>query len=108
MCSYEADCEDIVDLRTEGGRRRRGVALPDMACAWFAIASAGREPPSWATARRLSAGGAAGVLVPSFAPSATANHQNLVLWTWGPDAPHRVVVHDPTDRLPKNQWSWLA
>ncbi len=61
LCTYEIDCEDVADLRTEAGRRAAGVALEDMACAWFAEAAAGREPPSWRIARRLIAEGAAGL-----------------------------------------------
>ncbi|MCO0638328.1 RES domain-containing protein, partial [Lutimaribacter sp. EGI FJ00014] len=34
LCSYEVDCEDIVDLTSEQGRREVSVALEDMACAW--------------------------------------------------------------------------
>jgi RES domain-containing protein len=57
--------------------------------------------------RRLLAQGCAGALVPSFARGSTADDENLVLWRWGPDLPHRVMVHDPTGKLPKNQLSWL-
>jgi RES domain-containing protein len=31
---------------------------------------------------------------------------NLVLWRWGPTLPHKVDVHDPDKRLPKDQSSW--
>jgi len=41
-----------------------------------------------------------------FAHGATADDQNLVLWRWGPDPPHKVMVYDPTGKLPKNQLSW--
>ena len=44
--------------------------------------------------------------IPSFANGATADDQNLVLWRWGPDLPHQVMVYDPTGKLPKNQLSW--
>ena len=64
-----------------------------------------REPESWGVVRRLMADGAAGVLVPSFANGATKDDQNLVLWRWGPDRPHKVMVYDPTGKLPKNQLS---
>jgi len=77
-----------------------------MACPWYLIAAEGGEPPSWAIARRLIEAGHAGVLVPSFAPGAASHHINLVLWAWGPDLPHKVEVHDPSGRLPKNQLSW--
>ncbi len=70
------------------------------------LAHEGRTPPTWTLARRLIADGMAGVIVPSFAPGATAQDRNLVLWRWGPDLPHKVNVHDPSGRLPRNQLSW--
>lgn len=106
VCSYDVDCEDIADLRTETDRTAHHVSLTDMACAWFADAAAGKEPPSWQMARKLMADGYAGVLVPSFAPGATEEDHNLVLWGWGKDLPHKIEVFDPSGRLPKNQLSW--
>jgi RES domain-containing protein len=106
LCSYDVDCDDIADLRTEAGRASLDVALSELGCAWGDALIAGREPESWAVVRRLRASGCAGILVPSFANGATADDQNLVLWRWGPDLPHRVAVYDPTGKLPKNQLSW--
>ena len=45
LCSYEIDCDDIVDLRTADLRRAAGVAEADMACAWFAEAAAAAAHP---------------------------------------------------------------
>lgn len=106
LCSYDVDCEDIADLRTDADRAGRGVALDDLACAWGDALIARREPASWGAVRRLIADGHAGILVPSFAHGATVDDQNLVLWRWGPDLPHKVAVYDPTGKLPKNQLSW--
>jgi RES domain-containing protein len=106
MCSYDVDCTDIVDLRTDSSRTASGIAHTDLACAWFADAKAGNQPASWLIAQRLITQGHAGALVPSFAPGATDDDHNPVLWTWGPDPPHRVTVFDPSGRLPKNQLSW--
>lgn len=106
LCSYDVDCEDIADLRTDANRAAMGVELSDLSCPWGDALIAGREPLSWAVVRRLIADGGAGMLVPSFANGATADDQNLVLWRWGPDLPHRVMVYDPTGKLPKNQLSW--
>ncbi|PQM26946.1 hypothetical protein CVO77_18420 [Sphingopyxis lindanitolerans] len=41
------------------------------------------------------------MIAPSFVPGAAANHHNLVLWRWGPELPHRVIVYDPSGRLPR-------
>ncbi len=106
LCAYEIDCEDVVDLRTEVDRIAASVAEADMACAWFAEVVAGREPPSWRLARNLIEGGAAGLLAPSYANSASIGDANLVLWRWGGSLPHKVAVTDPSGRLPKNQLSW--
>ena len=43
---------------------------------------------------------------PWVAPGATPGDQNLVLWKWGKSLPHKVSVHDPSGRLPKDQLSW--
>lgn len=106
LCSYEVDCDAVVDLRTPEAAAGQGIGWEDMACAWFSLLSEGKEPPSWTVARALIAAGQAGVLVPSFAPGATEADHNLVLWRWGERRPHRVRVFDPTGRLPKDQLSW--
>jgi RES domain-containing protein len=106
LCSCDVDCEDVVDLRAEAGRNAAGVSFTDMACAWFFDISQRKEPPSWRLARKFIDAGKAGILVPSFAPSATAVDQNLVLWKWGKSLPHKVSVYDPSGQLPKDQLSW--
>ncbi len=50
LCSYDVDCEDIVDLRTDRDRAAAGVALDDLACAWGDALIARREPASWGVA----------------------------------------------------------
>jgi RES domain-containing protein len=106
LCSYEVACADIVDLRTEEPRTAQAIRLDDMACPWFALLADGKDPQSWEIARRLHRAGMAGGLVPSFAPGATAEDHNLVLWRWSDRPPHQVRVFDPSDRLPKDQLSW--
>jgi len=106
LCTYAVDCEDIVDLRDPAGHAEHGIAPADLACPWVLDLAEGREPASHGVVRRLLDGGAAGLLAPSFAHGATPYDHNLVLWRWGRDLPHRVDVHDPSGRLPKNQLSW--
>jgi RES domain-containing protein len=106
LCSYDIDCDDVVDLRTANARATAGTQDIDLACAWMLLASSGVEPPSWKLARELSAAGKAGILVPSYAIGATGDEFNLVLWNWGPAVPHSVQVYDPSGKLPKNQLSW--
>jgi RES domain-containing protein len=106
ICSYAVDVDDLVDLRTEIDRAAAGIALTDMACAWAYERAYGRKPASWNVAEKLIGAGAAGILTPSFATGARPDMTNLVLWRWGPELPHRVEVHDPSGRLPKDQTSW--
>ncbi len=106
ICSYEVDCEDIVDLADEAGRRAEKVKESVLSAGWFAYLARGAEPPQWMLVRRLISNGAAGLLARSYASGATAADRNLVLWRWGPDMPHRIVVFDPSGRLPKDQLSW--
>ena len=106
VCTYDVDADDIVDLTNDNGRSASRVTLDDLACAWAADTANKREPASWRLARRLIAYGGAGMLVPSFAVGARTDMVNLVLWKWGADLPHRIEVHDPSGRLPKDQMSW--
>jgi RES domain-containing protein len=97
----EVDCDDIEDLTNRATRRRLGVRVQDLGCAWLALANAGRPVPSRIVAARLRAA-VAGIIVRSFAPEATRNSTNLVLWRWGDNQPHRVRVFDPRGRLSRN------
>ena len=106
LCSYEVDCEDVVDLRDQAAQTGQGITPAAMACGWMSIAKSGREPPTWAIARKLVDSGAAGVLVPSFAPGAALDDYNLVLWSWSNAPPYFCTVHDPSGRLPVDQLSW--
>lgn len=106
ICSYAVDVDDLVDLRDEAGRSAEGIELAAMGCAWAYERARGRRPRSWSIAEALIARGVAGVLVPSFVIGARADMANLVLWNWGRTLPHRVRVHDPRGRLPRNQSSW--
>lgn len=106
ICSYNLDVDDLVDLRAETDRAAAGVEWADMGCAWAYELAAGRRPKSWDIADKLIAAGASGILAPSFAVGARADMANIVLWDWGPYPPHKIEVHDPSGRLPKNQLSW--
>ena len=105
MCSFEVDCDDIVDLRDEVQRKAAGVSAEDMSCAWFSAIAEGKRPASWAIYEQLRHT-AAGILVPSFAPGVLPTMSNLVLWDWAPAGPHAVVLHDPEHRLPRDGRSW--
>jgi RES domain-containing protein len=108
VCAYEVDVDDLIDLRTDAARAAASVDLAAMACPWAWDLANGRIPASWTLARSLIANGASGILVPSFATGARPDMANLVLWQWGSALPHKVDVHDPHGRLPKDQSSWPA
>lgn len=111
VCAYDVDVDNVLDLRTDQMRKREGVTVADMDCAWMYDLALGRRPRCWQLAERLIDRGVAGILVPSFAGrnrrrSLDSRLANLVLWKWGPNPPYRVTVYDPSGRLPKNQTSW--
>ncbi len=106
LCSYTVDCEDIEDLTAPAVLDRLGTTPEELACGWMGLAAGGAEPPTWALAKRLIASGVAGVVAPSYAPGAEAADRNLILWSWGSDLPHKIDVHDPSGRLPKDRLSW--
>ncbi|ACB95081.1 RES family NAD+ phosphorylase [Beijerinckia indica] len=106
ICSYDVDIDDLIDLRTEEGRAAETIQLADMACAWAYDLACEKRPASWDISEALIAKQAAGILTPSFATGARLDMANLVLWRWGSTLPHKVIVHDPSGRLPKDQSSW--
>ena len=106
LCTCDVTCDAIVDLSTRSGRLKAGVLAKDIACPWFSYISRDAKPPSWTIAEMLLRNGAAGVLVPSYAPGAGPLEKNLVLWDWSAMPPHKVTGFDPSGRLPKNQLSW--
>ena len=108
ICAYDVDVDDIIDLRTDADRSAQGIGLASMACPWAYDRANGRTPASWTLSASLIRAGAAGILAPSFARGARPSMANLVLWKWGPAPPHRVEVHDPNGRLPRDQASWTS
>lgn len=107
ICGYDVDCADIVDLTSSNDLKTLGVASSDLACPWEDMADRGEAPPTWILADRLIAGGAAGVIVPSYAHRAGPDDCNLVFWTWGRVPPHKVCVVDDHGRLPKDDSAWI-
>ncbi len=107
IVSYTVDCEDIHDLTNPSVLKALAIDPAALADGWFLALAEGRRPRSWEVALALIEAEAAGVIVPSFAPGASAGNKNLVLWRWGPTVPHKVEAFDPSERLPKNQLSWI-
>ncbi|MGX7743945.1 RES family NAD+ phosphorylase, partial [Rhodopseudomonas parapalustris] len=57
------------------------------------------EARTQAFASRLLQEGYDGLIVRSFAPGATIEDMNLVLWRWGPEPPARLQLIDDENRL---------
>ncbi len=106
IVAYETSISDIVDLTEDAERRRFGIALGDLTCAWEDLASRGIDPPSWAIARRLMAAGVAGIIAPSFAAGAGPLDRNAIFWRWNDIATRTVKPIDDHGRLPKDDSSW--
>ncbi|MFG1365857.1 RES family NAD+ phosphorylase [Xanthobacter versatilis] len=100
LVAYEAeidgifDCRDAVALAAEGMDAR---AIADTS--WRDQMKASGEARTQAFARSLIGAGYNGLLVRSFAPSATAADLNLVLWRWANAPPARLVLIDHENRL---------
>jgi len=100
LVSYDAAFEHVFDSRDEDALQAEGmdaVAITDPT--WRDQMKASGEARTQSFARRLIAAGYHGLLVRSFAPGATGNDLNLVLWTWGENAPARLTLIDDENRL---------
>ena len=106
IVSYTVHCDDIVDLTQARVRRSFRIAEADLECAWLLLQEERKPVPSHDIAARLIAQGTAGIMVRSYAPGSTADNHNLILWKWSDDLPHRIRVHDPDGKVPKNGKSW--
>lgn len=96
LVSYAADLEPIFDSRDAAALRTEGmdeVALADGT--WRDQMKATGEAKTQAFAQRLANAGYHGLLVQSFAPGATQDDLNLVLWTWS----ETVTLIDDESRL---------
>lgn len=100
LVSYEADIERVFDCRDEDAllaQRMDAAALAD--ATWRDQMKARGEARTQGFADRLLQAGYDGLLVRSFAPGATTEDLNLVLWRWGPAAPVRLELIDDEHRL---------
>ena len=104
--TYEIDCDDIVDLTTRNGTTAAGALAQDMACAWPSFRDKRRNAPSQLLARALMDKSTAAILMPSDVDSATDADKNCVLWKWGPQRSHKVIVFDPSRGSPLDQLYW--
>lgn len=100
LVSYDADIDPVFDCRDDAAVRAQGMdaaALSDPT--WRDQMRVSGEARTQTFARHLAALGFCGLLVKSFAPAATDDDLNLVLWAWGSATPSRLVLIDDEDRL---------
>ena len=100
LLGYQADVENVFDSRHEAALDAFGMDADAPADpGWRDRMKAGRKAPTQLFAARLAAEGFHGLLVRSFAPGATGEDLNLVLWSWANAAPSRLALIDDEGRL---------
>ena len=100
LVSYDADIERVFDNRDDAALQAEGMDAAALADAtWRNQMKATGEAKTQAFARRLVAAGYHGLLIRSFAPGATNNDLNLVLWNWSNALPSRLTLIDDEGRL---------
>ena len=100
LCACDVDAEPVFDALSEESCQSMDVSHHDLTCpTWEADMLVGSIPASQALADRLIAAGFAGMRVHGFAVGTGAGDTNLVMWRWGPETPHRVVLIDDEGRL---------
>lgn len=106
LCTYEIDCNNLLDLTDGDQRKIADITLSELACAWELFIELNQTPPTWLMAERLIDKGFSGIIVPSYARNAPTNGNNIVFWNWEDSQPHQVKLIDDDNRLPQNQHSW--
>lgn len=100
LVSYDAALEKVFNSRDEDALQAELMDADAIADpTWRDQIKATGEARTQRFARRLAAAGYQGLLVRSFAPGATADDMNLVLWTWGESASARLTLIDDENRL---------
>lgn len=100
LVSYDADIEKLFDSRDQAALQAEGMSPSLLADpTWRDQMKRAGEAKTQAFGRRLLAAGYHGLLVRSFAPGATGEDINLVLWTWSTAYPSRLTLIDDERRL---------
>jgi RES domain-containing protein len=100
LVSYDAKIDGVFDCRNELALRGEGMDIAALAdSSWRDQRKATGEARTQAFARRLVASGYNGLLVRSFAPGATEDDLNIVLWKWSDKVPSRLILIDDEHRL---------
>ncbi len=100
LVCYEAEIESVFDSRDEAALLEHGMDSATLAdTTWRDQVKVAGEAKTQGFARRLIEAGFDALLVRSFAPAATTEDLNLVLWRWANEAPARLVLIDDENRL---------
>jgi RES domain-containing protein len=100
LVSYDGDIERVFDSRDDGALSTHDMDASALAdTTWRDQMRKAGEAKTQAFGRRLMEIGYDALLVRSFAPAATADNLNLVLWRWGAEAPARLLLIDDENRL---------
>lgn len=100
LVAYEAEIDGIFDGADEAALRAEGMdAAALSASTWRDEMRRMVEAKTQTFARTLIGKGYCALLVRSFAPGASDQDLNLVLWRWGGTPPARLTVIDDEGRL---------
>lgn len=100
LVSYDAEVDGVFDTRDEAVLAAEGIDAAALADdTWRDQMKAIGEARTQVFARGLIAKGYRAMLVRSFAPGATKDDLNLVLWRWSDSPPSRLTLIDDENRL---------
>jgi RES domain-containing protein len=100
LVSYDVEIDGVFDTRDESALAAEGMDAASLADnTWRDQMKATGEARTQAFARGLIAKGYRAMIVRSFAPGATKDDLNLVLWQWGDSLPSRLTLIDDENRL---------
>jgi RES domain-containing protein len=100
LVAYDAEIERVFDCRDEAALRAEGMDAAEIAdSTWRDQMKSSGNARTQSFARRLIDVGFHAILVRSFAPGATGDDLNLVLWKWSDAAPSRLTLIDDENRL---------
>jgi RES domain-containing protein len=100
LVSHDAEIEGVFDSRDETALRAEGMDAATLsATSWRDDMKVIGEARTQTFARTLLAKGYCALLVKSFAPGASGDDFNLVLWRWGNGPPARLTLIDDDGRL---------
>lgn len=100
LISYDADIERVFDCRDEVALEAEGMSASSLADpTWRDQMKDKGVADTQVFAGNLAAAGYHGLLVRSFAPGASNEDLNLVLWQWSAALPARLSLIDDEGRL---------